>query len=60
MAVITTVEVKDPVAHVEHLKDEIQVLKSRINYEHSEHLRTCLSVLENRVKELNSWIVQNY
>lgn len=30
MAVVTMVEVRDPVAHVEYLKDEIQVLKARV------------------------------
>lgn len=62
MAVVTTtlVEVRDPVAHVEYLKDEIQVLKARKNYSTSEQLQTAVSVLENRVRELSSWIVQNY
>lgn len=60
MAVITMVEVKDPVAHVEYLKDEIQVLKARSNYSTSEQLQTTVSILEGRVRELSSWIVQNY
>lgn len=60
MAVVTMVEVRDPVAHVEYLKDEIQVLKARVNYSRSEQLQTTVSILESRVKELNSWIVQNY
>lgn len=60
MSTITSVEVYDRVAHVEALKDEIEVLKSRFEDHDTGHLRTAVSVLEDRVKELSSWIVQNY
>lgn len=60
MSIVTSIEVYDRVAHVEALKDEIEVLKSRFEDHDTGHLRTAVSVLENRVKELSSWIVQNY
>ena len=60
MSIVTSVEVYDRVAHVEALKDEIQVLKSRFEDHDTVHLKTAVSVLEGRVKELESWIVQNY
>ena len=60
MSIVTSVEVYDRVAHVEALKDEIQVLKSRFEDHETGHLKTTVSVLEGRVKELESWIVQNY
>jgi ubiquinone biosynthesis protein UbiJ len=60
MSIVTNIEVYDRVAHVEALKDEIQVLKSRFEDHETGHLKTAVSVLEGRVKELESWIVQNY
>jgi hypothetical protein len=60
MSIVTSVEVYDRVAHVEALKDEIQVLKFRFEDHDTGHLKTAVSVLEGRVKELESWIVQNY
>jgi ubiquinone biosynthesis protein UbiJ len=60
MSIVTSIEVYDRVAHVEALKDEIQVLKSRFEDHETGHLKTAVSVLEGRVKELESWIVQNY
>jgi hypothetical protein len=42
------------------LKDEIEVLQSRLQEHDTGNLKTAISVLENRVKELSSWIVQNY
>jgi ubiquinone biosynthesis protein UbiJ len=60
MSIVTSVEVYDRVDHVEALKDEIQVLKSRFEDHDTGHLKTAVSVLEGRVKELESWIVQNY
>ena len=60
MSIVTSIEVYDRVAHVEALKDEIQVLKSRFEDHDTGHLKTTVSVLEGRVKELESWIVQNY
>ena len=60
MTIVTTLEVFDRVAHVQALKDEIEILKSRFEDHDTGHLKTTVSVLENRVKELSSWIVQNY
>ena len=60
MSIVTSVEVYDRVAHVEALKDEIQVLKSRFEDHDTGHLKTAVSVLEGLVKELESLIVQNY
>jgi len=60
MSIVTSVEVYDRVAHVEALKDEIEVLQSRLQEHDTGNLKTAISVLENRVKELSSWIVQNY
>jgi hypothetical protein len=60
MSIVTSVEVYDRVAHVEALKDEIEVLKSRLQEYDTGNLKTAISVLENRVKELSSWIAQNY
>ena len=60
MSIVTNIEVYDRVANVEALKDEIQVLKSRFEDHDTGHLKTAVSVLEGRVKELESWIVQNY
>ena len=60
MSTVTSVEVYDRVAHIEALKDEIQVLKSRLQEYDTGNLKTAISVLENRVKELETWIVQNY
>jgi ubiquinone biosynthesis protein UbiJ len=60
MSIVTSVEVYDRVAHVEALRDEIEVLKSRFEDHDTGHLKTAVSVLEGRVKELESWIVQNY
>ena len=60
MSIVTSVEVYDRVAHVEALKDEIEVLKSRFEDHDTGHLKTAVSVLEDRVKELSSWVVQNY
>ena len=60
MSIVTSVEVYDRVAHVEALRDEIEVLKSRFEDHDTGHLKTAVSVLEGRVKELESWIIQNY
>jgi ubiquinone biosynthesis protein UbiJ len=60
MTIVTTLEVFDRVAHVQALKDEIEILKSRFEDHDTGHLKTTVSVLEDRVKELSSWIVQNY
>jgi len=60
MTIVTTLEVFDRVAHVQALKDEIEILKSRFEDHDTGHLKTTVSVLENRVIELSSWIVQNY
>ena len=60
MSIVTNIEVYDRVANVEALKDEIQVIKSRFEDHDTGHLKTAVSVLEGRVKELESWIVQNY
>jgi hypothetical protein len=60
MAIVTTSEVKDRVSHVDALKDEIEILKSRIQEHDTGNIHTAISVLESRVKELSNWIVQNY
>jgi hypothetical protein len=60
MAIVTTCEVQDRVKHVEALKDEIEILKSRIEDHGTGHIHTAISVLESRIKELSGWIVQNY
>lgn len=60
MAIVTTSEVQDRVKHVDALKDEIEILKSRIEDHDTGHIHTAISVLESRVKELSSWIIQNY
>ena len=60
MAIVTTCEVHDRVKHVEALKDEIEILKSRIEDHGTGHIHTAISVLESRIKELSGWIVQNY
>ena len=60
MAIVITSEVHDRVKHVEALKDEIEILKSRIEDHDTGHIYTAISVLEFRVKELSGWIVQNY
>lgn len=60
MTIVNTLEVFDRVAHVQALKDEIEILKSRLQEHDTGNLKTAISVLENRVKELSSWIVQNY
>ena len=60
MTIVTTCEVHDRVKHVEALKDEIEILKSRIEDHDTGHIHTAISVLESRVKELSGWIVQNY
>lgn len=59
MSIVTSVEVYDRVAHVESLKDEIEVLKSRFEDHDTGHLKTAVSVLEARVKELETWVAQN-
>ncbi len=60
MAIVTTSEVHDRVKHVDALKDEIEILKSRIEEHDTGQIHTAISVHEYRVKELSSWIVQNY
>jgi len=60
MAIVTTSEVQDRVKHVDALKDEIEILKSRIEDHNTGHIHTAISVLEFRVKELSSWIIRNY
>jgi len=60
MSVDITIEVSDKVKHVQALSDEIQVLKSRLEQYDTGHLHTTISVLEARIRELNSWIVDNY
>lgn len=60
MSVDITIEVSDKVKHVQALSDEIEVLKSRLEQYDAGHLHTTISVLEARIRELNSWIVDNY
>jgi hypothetical protein len=60
MSVDITIEVSDKVKHVQALSDEIEVLKSRLEQYDTGHLHTTISVLEARIRELNSWIVDNY
>ena len=60
MSVEITIEVSDKVKHVQALSDEIVVLKSRLEQYDTGHLHTTISVLEARIRELNSWIVDNY
>ena len=60
MSVDITIEVSDKVKHVQALNDEIEVLKSRLEQYDTGHLHTTISVLEARIRELNSWIVDNY
>ena len=57
MSVDITIEVSDK---VKALSDEIEVLKSRLEQYDTGHLHTTISVLEARIRELNSWIVDNY
>jgi hypothetical protein len=60
MSVDVIVEVSDRVNHVQALNDEVEVLKSRLQEYDTGHLHTTIYVLEARIRELNSWIVQNY
>ncbi len=60
MSVDITIEVSDKVKHVQALSDEREVLKSRLEQYDTGHLHTTISVLEARIRELNSWIVDNY
>ena len=60
MSVDITIEVSDRVNHVQALSDEVEVLKSRLQEYDTGHLHTTISVLEDRIRELNSWIVDNY
>jgi len=60
MSVDITIEVSDKVKHVQALSDEIEVLKSRHEQYETGQLHTTISVLEARIRELNSWIVDNY
>ena len=40
------------VNHIDHLKYEVEVLKSRIQEHDTGHLHTTISVLESRIEEL--------
>jgi hypothetical protein len=60
MSVDVTIEVSDRVNHVQALSDEVEVLKSRLQEYDTGYLHTTISVLEARIRELNSWIVDNY
>lgn len=60
MAIETTVEVKDKVTHLQHLQDELEVLKNRYERTNLGSYKTSIEVLEDRVKELSAWVVHNY
>lgn len=53
---ISTENNRDKVDKIIFLKDEISVLKSRIQPEDTGHLYTTISVLEDRIKELRGQI----
>jgi hypothetical protein len=38
--------------HINHLRYELEVLKSRIESKGTDHIHTAMLVLENRIKEL--------
>ena len=46
--------------HLVHLKDEIALLKSRIQPEDCGHLHTTVNVLEERVEEIKKELERHY
>lgn len=54
--IVSTLEVQDKNTHIQSLKDEIMILKSRFEMHDTGHLRTAVSVLEERVNELESQV----
>jgi 3-phenylpropionate/cinnamic acid dioxygenase small subunit len=51
--IITQLERKPMKDHVNHLKYEIEVLKSRVQEHDTGHIITAIQVLESRIKELS-------
>jgi 3-phenylpropionate/cinnamic acid dioxygenase small subunit len=51
--IITQLERKPMKDHVNHLKYEIEMLKSRVQEHDTGHIITAIQVLESRIKELS-------
>jgi hypothetical protein len=51
--IITQLERKPMKDHVNHLKYEIEILKSRVQEHDTGHIITAIQVLESRIKELS-------
>ena len=46
--------------HIEVLKTEVQILRSRLRTEDTGHIHTAISVLEERINEIHKNILEEY